>query len=291
MPKSSNRKNDVRRANRDRRARLEELKRAQRQAERRKNFLFAGSAIAVAVILIAAAIIPAFLHDRAQAAKKKVGYQSGASSAEKAAGCTGVHNDPISPAARHIVGKSIDYTKQRYGDTRGGTPPIPPSGGPHNPVPLADVNRFYGLDQNARPERAVHNLEHGYVVGWYDSKLPAADVSKLQTLAKDPSLSEFLVVGWTQGDLPAGKHFVLTTWGRTDRCSSVSDTVVKSFYAAHVNKLAPEVGSGPGPAGCPPNDLNTEQPPCVTGSMSPSASPTASASASASASPSKKKRK
>jgi hypothetical protein len=292
VPKSSKRKNDVRRANRDRRAKLEELKRQQRQAERRKNFLFGGSAIAVAIILIAAAVIPTYLHDRAKNAKLKVGYQASATTAEKAAGCTGVHNDPASPAAIHINGKAIDYAKQKYGDTRGGTAPIPPSGGPHNPVPLGATNRFYGLDQNPRPERAVHNLEHGFIVGWYDAKLPAADVAKLQTLAKDPSLTEFLVVGWTQGDLPAGKHFVLTSWGRTDRCASVSDTVVKAFYAAHLNdnKLAPEVGSGPGPATCPASVLDTmHTAACNGGVMSSSSSSSASSTATSTKQTTKKK--
>lgn len=279
MPKSSPRKNDARRANRDRRARLEELKRQQRQAERRKNFLFAGSAIVVAIILIAAAIIPAYLHDQAQKAKKKVGYQASPTSAEKKAGCDGVHNDPVSPRATHIINKPIDYSKERFGDTHGGAKPIPPSGGPHNPVTLGDKNRFYALDTGVRPERAVHNLEHGYVVAWYDASLPAAQVTQLQALAKDPSLSELLVVGWWQGPLPQGKHVVLTSWGRTDRCASVSPQVIKSFYGAHVNSsLAPEVGSGAaGGDAFPPNVVDTVQTksPSPSGSASPSASSSA----------------
>ena len=86
MPKTPKNRNDSRRANRDRRQRLEELRRQQRAAERRKNFLFIGTAIAVAVILIAAAVIPAYLHDRAQKQKAKVGYTAKPTSAEKAAG-------------------------------------------------------------------------------------------------------------------------------------------------------------------------------------------------------------
>jgi hypothetical protein len=285
VPKSSKGRNDTRRANRDRRQKLEELRRQQRTVERRKNFLFAGSAIAVAAILIAAAVIPAYLHDRSAKAKLKVGYQAKPTAAEKAAGCTGVHNDPVSPAANHVPNATIDYTKQKYGDTEGGAQPIPPSGGPHNPVTLGDKNRFYPLSQKPRPERAVHNLEHGYVVAWYDSGLSAADVTELQTLAKDPTLSELLVVGWWQGPLPLGKHVVLTSWGRTDRCASASPDVIKAFYSAHVNdkKLAPEVGSGA---------MGGDQFPANTVMTVPtsSPSPSASASASPSASPTKKKK-
>ena len=56
MPKNSNRRNDVRRANKDRRSRLDEMRRQQRAVERRKNFLTFGSAIAVALILVGTAV-------------------------------------------------------------------------------------------------------------------------------------------------------------------------------------------------------------------------------------------
>jgi Protein of unknown function (DUF3105) len=143
-------------------------------------------------------------------------------------------------------------------------------------VTLGDKNRFYALDTKVRPERAVHNLEHGYVVAWYDASLPAAQVTQLQQLAKDPSLSELLVVGWWQSPLPQGKHIVLTSWGRTDRCASVSPTVVRSFYAAHVNSsLAPEVGSGAAGGDLfPPDTVITERTATPTPSTSGSASPT-----------------
>jgi hypothetical protein len=269
VPKDSSRRNDTRRANKDRRARLEELRRQQKAAERRKNFLFIGAALAVAVILIAAAIIPAWLHDQAQQRKTKAGYQAAPTAAEKAAGCLGVHNDPVSAAAQHFT-TPIDYSKEKYGDTRGGTPAIPPSGGRHNPVTLSDQNRFYPLAQKPRPERAVHELEHGYIVVWYDSKLPADQVAHLQQLAGQGNLSHLLVVGWWQSDLPAGKHVVLTSWGRTDRCGTVSDAVVNAFYKAHLNSpLAPEVGAGMSGPDTMPADLLV--PP--TTSPSPSASP------------------
>jgi hypothetical protein len=282
VPKSSQRRNDARRQNRDRRARLEELRRQQKAAERRKNFIFVGAAIAVAVVLIAAALIPAYLHDQAVARKNKAGYQAKPTAAERAAGCLGVHNDPIANGGQHVT-TPIDYSKEKYGDTRGGTPPIPPSNGRHNPVSLGDTKRFYPLADKPRPERAVHNLEHGYIVAWYDSKLPQAQVDALSLLAQQPAFSRLLVVGWWQGDLPAGKHMVLTSWGRTDRCGSVSEAVVSAFYKAHVNSsLAPESGAGPisGADSIPAGSLPTVSPPASS-----SASPSASGSASGSPSP------
>jgi hypothetical protein len=274
VPKDSSRRNDTRRANKDRRARLEELRRQQKAAERRKNFLFIGSAIAVALILIGAAIIPAYLHDQANKAKAKAGHQAAPTTAEKAAGCLGVHNDPLaSDADRGHIQTPIDYTKAKYGDTRGGTPPIPPTGGHHNQNTLSDTTRFYPLEQKPRPERAVHNLEHGYIVIWYDSKLPKDQVAHLQLLAGQGNLSRLLVVGWWQSDLPAGKHVVLTSWARTDRCSTVSDNVVNAFYKAHLNAaIAPEQGLGMSGATTLPADqlIPPSAAPSATTSPSPS---------------------
>ena len=283
MPKSSSRKNDTRKANRDRRQRLEELRRQQRAAERRKNFLFTGAAALIAVGLIAGAVIPTYLHDRAKKHKAEQArkrehqvLQLAPTAAEKAAGCLGVHQDPLSAAALHVQ-TPIDYSKEKNGDTQGGTPAIPPSGGKHNPISLGDKNRFYPLSDKARPERAVHNLEHGYVVAWYDAKLPAADVKTLQTLAT--TLPRFLAVGWWQGDLPADKHLVLTSWGRTERCSTASTAVIQAFASKHTDaNIAPEKGlpAISGADNFPPGVL-----PGPSGSASPSPS--------ASATPTKKK--
>ena len=277
MPKSSARRNDARRANKDRRARLEELRRQQRAAERRKNYLFIGTGIVIALGLIAGAVIPAYEHDQAAKRKSKAGHQAAPTKAELAAGCTGVHNDPVSAAAIHVT-QPIDYSKEKYGDTRGGTPPIPPSGGRHNPVTLPDTSRFYPISQKPRPERAVHNLEHGYVVVWYDSKLPASQVAQLQSMTQLPNFSRLYVVGWWQGDLPSNKHVVLTSWGRTDRCDSVSQSVIGTFYSQHLNaSIAPEAGLGmiTGADNYPAEVLPASSPaPSASSSSSGSPSPT-----------------
>jgi hypothetical protein len=290
VPKSSKRKHETRRANRDRKQRLEELRTQQKAAERRKNFLFAGTAIVVALLLIGAAVVPTIIHDRNQKAKEKVGYQAAPTAAEKAAGCLGVHNDPLSAQALHVDGP-IDYSKEPYGDSRDGTPAIPPTGGKHNALSLGDTVRFYPLSQKPRPERAVHNLEHGYIVVWYDSKLPADQVKKLQELAKSGSMTRLLVVGWWQSDLPADHHVVFTSWGRTDRCTTVSDAMASEFYQAHLNAdIAPEAGSAPiqGADQLDPGKLPTAQPSSMP-SGQPSAQPSAQPTVTASFAPTKKK--
>jgi hypothetical protein len=286
VPKNSNRRNDVRRANKDRRSRLDEMRRQQRAVERRKNFLTFGSAIAVALILVGTAVWLAVAKAQANDAKKnrvsnqlkaesKDGHQSAPTAAEAKDGCLGVHTDPLSKAAQHFT-TPIDYSKEKYGDTADGDMPIPPSGGRHNPVSLGDTNRFYPLSEKPRPERAVHNLEHGYVVVWYDSKLPAAQVQLLQAMAQDPSMSRLLIVGWWQSDLPSDKHVVMTSWGKTERCSSLDTAVARNFYTVHVNApQAPEAGLGAisGADSIPPGTLPNSNTPAMSGSPSPPATP------------------
>ena len=285
MPKNSNRRNDVRKANRDRRARLDEMRRQQRAVERRKNIITFGSAILVALALVGTAVGLAWHKNQAADAKKnrvanqlkaekKVGHQSKPTSAEAKDGCLGVHTDPLSPAAQHIP-TPIDYTAEKFGDTAAGTPPIPPSGGKHNAVSLGDkVTRYYPLDQKPRPERAVHNLEHGYVVVWYDSKLPADQVQKLQAMAKDPTMSRLLVVGWWQSDLPLDKHVVMTSWSKTERCGTIDSNVVRNFYTVHVN--APQAPEASLPAISGADNLPSGQLPPVRSSPPPSSMPSPS---------------
>jgi hypothetical protein len=269
--------------NKDRRARLDEMRRQQRAAERRKNLLTFGSAIVVALLLVGTAVVLTVQKMHANDAKKnrvaiqlkaekKPGHQSKPTAAEKKDGCLGVHSDPLSTAAQHFT-TPIDYAKEKYGDTADGAPPIPPTGGRHNPVSLGDTHRFYALADKPRPERAVHNLEHGYVVVWYDSKLPANQVAILQDIANDPSMGRVLVVGWWQSDLPLDKHVVLTSWGKTERCSSIDTAVTRNFYTVHVNAPeAPERGLGPIPNSdnYPPGTLPGPAPsPGMSGSPTP----------------------
>jgi hypothetical protein len=288
VPNNSNRRDDARRANKDRRARLDEMRRQQRAVERRKNFITFGSAIVVALALVGTAVGLAFQKSQENDAKKhrvenqlkaekKEGHQSKPTKAETKNGCLGVHTDPLSPPAKHLP-NPIDYLKEKFGDTGDGTPPIPPSGGPHNAVSLGDKVRFYPLEQKPRPERAVHNLEHGYVVAWYDSKVPADQVQVLKDMANDASMERLLVVGWWQGDLPSGKHVVLTSWSKTDRCATVSTDVTRDFYTVHVNApQAPErfspaiTGADQVPAGTLPQSSPA---PMTSGSPQPTASST-----------------
>ena len=105
----------------------------------------------------------------------------------------------------------------------------PPTFGNHNPSPLPLGKKFYSRDDNPPPERAVHNLEHAYVVTWYDSKATDAQIEVLRQ-AGDAAEGKYLFLPWTRGDFADDKHIVMTAWGAEQRCSDVSGAAIEAFF-------------------------------------------------------------
>src|SRR4051794_27684180 len=158
----------------ERRARVEEMRRQQQRKERRSSILIYGLGSFLAVAVLLAAILPSVLQARHRSEQRSVGYVKAASTSAKAANCTGVRND--TQISREHVATTVDYAKLLADKGE----KIPPSSGPHDPNPLPDSIHFYQRADKPKIERAVHNLEHGFIIGWYDSELPQAEVTKLQ---------------------------------------------------------------------------------------------------------------
>ncbi len=212
----------------DRRARVEALRREQRRKERRSSFLIYGFGSFLAVAVLLAAIVPSVLQARERSAKRSVGHVTPAAAAAKAANCTGVRND--AQISRDHVTATVDYAKLLGEKGQ----QIPPSSGPHDANPLPDSIRFYNRADKPKLERAVHNLEHGFVVAWYDPQLPRPEVDKLQQFAQQAG-QRFIAVPWDRGVFPDGRHVVLTAWDRTQRCGTVDATVIGDFQQAYAD--------------------------------------------------------
>ncbi|HVI37453.1 MAG TPA: DUF3105 domain-containing protein, partial [Gaiellales bacterium] len=161
----------------DRRARVEQMRREQQRKERRSSFLIYGVGSFLAVAVLLGAVIPSVLQARSRGQQRSVGYVKAASSSAQAANCTGVRND--TQISREHVTTNVDYAKLLAGVGQ----QIPPSSGPHDANPLPDSIHFYTRADKPKVERAVHNLEHGFIVAWYDNQLPQSEVDKLQTIA------------------------------------------------------------------------------------------------------------
>ena len=123
---------------------------------------------------------------------------------------------------------------------------VPASSGPHNASPLPPDVGFY--DQPFDPTfefRAVHNLEHGYVLMYYeqegDNALPDDVAGDLRGLAE----SEEEVIMAPYPNLQEDENLVLVAWNTEQRCDVEGDAgdvraVAGSFIDTYRNGPAPE---------------------------------------------------
>jgi hypothetical protein len=254
----------------ERRNRLEKIRQEQRKKERRRSLLIYGGAGVAALGILAAAIIPPVLSNYRERKTHRVGYVHAATKAASAAGCTGVVNDRQVGRNHVSATQTVTYAAS------------PPSSGNHDADPMPDAVHFYARADKPRLERAVHNLEHGFVVAWYDPDLPAAQVTKLKNYAAKAS-TRFIAVPWNRGTFPANRHFVLTAWDRTQRCTSVSPAAIDDFLKAWADPdiagakwnspTAPESGAAGGtltPATSTPTSTPTPTARSSAGTASPS---------------------
>ncbi len=160
---------------------------------------------------------------------------------------------------------------------------LPPTSGPRDANLLPDSPAFIARSAAPHPERAIGNLDHGYVIVWYDNDLPAAQVKALQTASSQNSRT--LIVPWTRSVFPDGRHLVFTAWDRTQRCKTLSTAALTSFVGTYGDDSS---GAGWGSPSAPtPNGASSPAPtPSATASPSASASAVATPQPSASASPS-----
>jgi hypothetical protein len=183
----------------DRRARVEELRRQQRAAERRKTTIFIVIASVVGLAILAVAIVP-LINEARQNDRPYTDF--GVSAAE--AQCDAVTSDPVE-TANHVEG-SLQYTT------------IPATGGDHSPDPSAPPRNFFTADDAYPVERLVHHMEHGYTVLWYDSTIGSDQLQTIEDLVErvrdDGDRRKFIAAPWdeSRGAFPEGKHVALTHW-------------------------------------------------------------------------------
>lgn len=140
--------------------------------------------------------------------------------------CSPVVDVPPAPGVpRHLNGE-LTYDR------------VPPSSGDHHPNPMTALRRVFTPEDGAPVERIVHNLEHGYVVVWYD---PArADTELLDSVLDTIDERKVFAAPWPRGGMPA--PYVVTAWGHEQHCTGVSGEAVRAFFAEHggPNGEAPE---------------------------------------------------
>jgi hypothetical protein len=231
---------------RDRRAVVEQLRRDQQRAERRRTVAVISVCVVVALVIIGLAAVP-LLRQKGLADKPLADL--GASTSK--AGCQDVVKKKATGNQEHKPeGTVIDYAD------------APPAFGAHYPSPAPFTRKFYTADDRPAISYLVHNLEHGYNLLWYDATI-AKDkdqLAQVKAIAKkfegQKLTNKFIALPWTSKDgkaFPKGTHVVLTHWssggdpsdvskqqGVWQYCKKVSGATVKTFVKDYPYTDSPE---------------------------------------------------
>ncbi|HEV8056278.1 MAG TPA: DUF3105 domain-containing protein [Nocardioidaceae bacterium] len=241
----------------DRRARVEQLERERKAAERKRTLVFVGVIGAVAAIIIGATGW-SLLQDRAREQQFAEVDLADIGVPEAEAACDPVQELPADQNEHIAAPTPIGYDA------------APPSFGDHRPNWAGFGRKFYEVGDRPEAAELVHNLEHGYNVLWYDETVAddADALAAVQGLAAKFSGSEvdpsraFIAAPWTSedgGTFPDGMNYALTHWyadpedttgSREDEigykryCGELSGEVVANWMAEYPQSDAPEGGPG-----------------------------------------------
>lgn len=229
----------------DRRARVEQMRRQQQSAERRRTMLVMGAALLVVAVLVGLVVVAIvdFRRDNPEQAASEVSEVGVEASA---ADCDDVISEPAEGVNAHVGPGTSSPDKVRVD-----YPTAPPAFGEHYPSPEYPASAFYTPDDRPAMEALVHNLEHGYTVVWYEESLPEEQQQQLRRIAElaremDETAGKFIVSAWddSYGEFPEGKPVAISHWGAEDGyrqyCGAVSGEVIEQFVEDHPYTDSPE---------------------------------------------------
>jgi hypothetical protein len=229
----------------DRRAVVEQLRRDQQRAEKRRTMMIVAVCAVAGLIIIALAAYPLFKQNQAAA-----GDLATIGVAADKAGC----QDIVKKSATGNNDHRPEGTPITYNDA-------PPAFGAHYPQPASFSRKFYTASDRPDVAYLVHNLEHGYNLLWYDETVAKnadqlAAVKAISSKFKGDNLTDkFIAVPWTEKDgkpFPDGAHIALTHWTMGDDpqgskqegiwqyCSAPSGEMVAKFVKDYPYSNSPE---------------------------------------------------
>ncbi|MFF4042752.1 MULTISPECIES: DUF3105 domain-containing protein [unclassified Streptomyces] len=209
-----------------RKARIEELRRAERARERRNRALtIAASAVVVGGLVVGGVVL---VNSQSDDSGKNNTVSSGDAKGSGDSGHFTTGKDGVKTWSGKLARTHVT--------TRVSYPMHPPVGGNHNPVWLNCNGDVY--TKPVQDENAVHALEHGAVWVTYTDKAQKADVDALAAKVKKTPYS--LMSPYQNQDAP----LVLSAWGHQVTVKSASDPEVDKFFATYVQGAqTPEPGA------------------------------------------------
>lgn len=196
--------------NRERREKVEQLRREAKAAERRRSLIIVAVCAVVALLIVGVAVV-SIVNKNKETDKIAAQSLSDIGASAQAAGCTDIKEEDATGAGQHTT-KPVTYDA------------VPPSYGPHNPTPDSSGKHIY-TDDRPDVEVLVHNQEHGWTIVWYDEsvandpdqmKVLEATAKKFDAEGGDPK-ANVIIAPWTKDDqgggvIPDGKHIAFTHW-------------------------------------------------------------------------------
>lgn len=226
-------------ADKDRRARVEAMRKQQQAGERRRTILVLGSAIVVVLILVGvvAFAIVDFRQDNPDELEL-IGVPAADAS------CGEVTSEDAEGVGEHVGPEAAPIAYETS----------PPSSGSHFAAPEFPAQPFYTAEDRPATESLVHNLEHGYTILWYAEDLPAEQVEQLQRISdiargEAATGGKFIVSAWDDayGELEEDAQVALSHWGadqgHRQYCGQVSGEAIQSFIDEYPASDAPEPGA------------------------------------------------
>ncbi|MFF9062866.1 DUF3105 domain-containing protein [Streptomyces sp. NPDC014882] len=200
-----------------RKARIEEMRRAEQSRERRNRILtITGATVAVAALVAGTVFLVRSQSDDTPSADAKT-------SGSFVTGSDGVKTWKGTLGRNHVT-KAVAY------------PMEPPVGGDHHQAWMNCDGDVY--DKALNNVNAVHSLEHGAVWVTYNSKAPKADV---EALAAKVEKTPYTLMS---PDDKQADPIVLTAWGHQRTVTGASDPNVAAFFEKYVQgEQTPEPGA------------------------------------------------
>lgn len=154
-------------------------------------------------------------------------------------GCTPVEEQSAEGGGQHLPGQALAQNPpDALYDQR------PTAAGPH----LASVLASGVYDDTVDERLVVHNLEHGYVVFWWDPDAAPETITAVQDFVSE-NLDEFpkLIAAPYNTDLPDEQAVTTVAWSFRQECGEFDADVARAFMDEHYGLagVAPEKNISP----------------------------------------------
>ncbi|MFF7894228.1 DUF3105 domain-containing protein [Streptomyces sp. NPDC007907] len=204
----------------DRRARIEEMRRAEQARERRNRVLVIGASVVAVAGLVAGGVVLV----RSQGDKGgDVATSDSSGKGRFVTGKDGVRTWEGKLSRNHVT-KAVKYASE------------PPVGGDHNPVWMNCNGDVY--TEPLKNTNAVHSLEHGAVWVTYNADAGKADVDALAAKVKKTPYTLMSPVDDQKDPI------MLSAWGHQRTVTGAKDPNVDAFFEKFVQGAqTPEPGA------------------------------------------------